>query len=216
MKYEAFFFDMDGTIIESGYGVMEGLTYALAKFGIDAGTKEDMRKCIGPPLFYSFTEYYGLSEDDANTAIKYYRDIYNKELLFKAPLYDGFYEMVEYLHDTGAKLSVVTSKPVVQAKQIAEHHGIMGFFDYVSAPTEAESANADKTQLINQAIEALGIEDKKTVVMVGDRKYDILGAVGAGVDSIGAVYGYGSREELREAGATYLVDRPIEVKDYAK
>ena len=137
-------------------------------------------------------------------AIKYYRAHYEKEGIFKAPLYDGVKEMLESLKAGGCTLMMVTSKPKVLAEVVAENNGIKDCFESIVGPSK-EDKNPSKTRLIREAMDSLGItdEDRAGIVMVGDRFYDIEAAVEVGVDSIGVLYGYGSEEELRKAGATY-------------
>ncbi|MBR5336426.1 MAG: HAD hydrolase-like protein [Lachnospiraceae bacterium] len=94
-------------------------------------------------------------------------------------------------------------------KLLIPHIGLDGFIDHIEAP-ELTDTSSDKTRLINKAVEALGLK-KDECLMIGDTKYDILGAVGAKVDSIGVTYGFGGEEELREAGATYIARDPAEI-----
>lgn len=211
-KYKYIFFDLDGTITQSEFGIIRSARVALEKIGIDSSfeSDDDMKKFIGPPLYNSFHDFYGMSEEDSEKAVKYYREYYEVSGLFDAPLYDGIRELVDKLFADGKKLFVVTSKPADIAKRIIEHFGLDSKFVCVIGPDRSERSPSKK-ELIERAISENSIVDKSKVVMIGDRKYDIEGANDAGVDSIGVLYGYGSYEELKTAGATYIVKIPKEI-----
>ena len=110
-KYKYIFFDLDGTITKSEFGIIRSARVALEKMGIDSSSEsdDDMKKFIGPPLFNSFHDFYGMSEEDAEKAVAYYREYYEVSGLFDAPLYDGIKELVDKLFAHGKKLFVVTS-----------------------------------------------------------------------------------------------------------
>lgn len=203
------FFDMDGTLIQSEFGIYESVLYALEQFGYQLEDQGILRKFIGPPLYNSFTEFLGFAPEDAEKAVAYYRDFYSREGIYKAPLYDGVREMLLELQAAGLRLACVTSKPDMFAKRVLEHHQITSCFEILAAP-KPEDHNSDKAPLLLRAMDELSI-DPAEVVMVGDRMYDINGANDAGVRSIGVLYGYGSEEELKEAGATELAKTPAEV-----
>ena len=211
-EYEYIFFDLDGTITQSEFGIIRSARVALEKMGVDSSSEsdDDMKKFIGPPLFNSFHDFYGMSEEDAEKAVTYYREYYEVSGLFDAPLYDGIKELVDKLFADGKKLFVVTSKPAEIAKRIIEHFGLDSKFVSVIGPDRSERSPSKK-ELIERAISENSIDDKSKVVMIGDRKYDIEGANEVGVDSVGALYGYGSYEELKTAGATYIVEVPEEI-----
>lgn len=202
-KYKYVFFDLDGTLTQSEFGIIESARKALEKFGIE-DDYENLKKFIGPPLYVSFHDRYGMNEEQCMDAIKYYRAHYEKEGIFKAPLYDGVKEMLESLKAGGCTLMMVTSKPKVLAEVVAENNGIKDCFEAIVGPSK-EDKNPSKTRLIREAMDSLNLTDgdRAEIVMVGDRFYDIEAAVEVGVDSIGVLYGYGSEEELRKAGATY-------------
>lgn len=202
-KYKYVFFDLDGTLTQSEFGIVESARKALDKMGIIDDDYENLKKFIGPPLYVSFHDRYGMNEELCMDAIKYYRAHYEKEGIFKAPLYDGVKEMLESLKKAGCTLMMVTSKPKVLAEVVAENNGIKDCFEAIVGPSK-EDKNPSKTRLIREAMDSLGLtdDDRTEIVMVGDRFYDIEAAVEVGVDSIGVLYGYGSEEELRKAGAT--------------
>ncbi len=203
------FFDLDGTLIQSEYGIFDAVLYALEKFDYRLEDRSVLRKFIGPPLFVSFTEYLGFAPADAEQAVVYYRDYYSRKGIYQSPLYDGVREMLQTLKDSGRRLALVTSKPEMFAKRVLDHREITPYFDLIAAPAP-EDHNSGKAPLLLKAMGELGI-DPAEVVMVGDRLYDINGANDAGVRSIGVLYGYGSAEELTEAGATVLAETPADV-----
>ena len=213
-EYKYIFFDLDGTITQSEFGIIKSARVALEKMGIntDKESDDDMKKFIGPPLYNSFCDFYNMSDEDAETAVKYYREYYEVDGLFDAPLYAGIKELIYKLYDEGKKLFVVTSKPAEIAKRIIEHFELDNKFIDVIGPDRSEKSPSKK-ELIERAISENDIADKGKVIMIGDRKYDIEGANAAGVDSIGALYGYGSYEELKTAGAAYIVKKPEEIAD---
>ncbi|SMC31316.1 phosphoglycolate phosphatase [Oscillospiraceae bacterium] len=209
--YDLVLFDLDGTLTQSEFGIFSSVQYALEKFGIHETDPKNLRRFIGPPLYVSFSEFYGLTGDDGELAVKYYREVYEKDGYKEAPVYDGIKDTLKALKAKGKRLMVVTSKPQEMADRVVENVGVAEFFDAVVGPGR-EMLSPSKTDLINKALKLAG-SDGKDAVMVGDRKFDIEGANGAGIDSVGVLYGYGSREELETAGSTYIVDTPAQILD---
>lgn len=216
-KYDYIFFDLDGTITQSEFGIIRSARYALSKMDIDTSNESDsqLQKFIGPPLHNSFTDYYGMSDEEADEAVRLYREFYEREGIFDAPLFEGIKEVAQSLSSQGKKLFVVTSKPQVSAQRIIEYFELNQYYTDIIGPDKSEKS-PKKKQLIERAISENGINDKALVIMIGDRKYDIEGADEAGVDSIGVLYGYGSLDELKEAGATYIAEHPLDILSIIK
>ena len=216
--YKYVFFDLDGTLTQSEFGIMEAAVRALNHFGIETPGREILKKFIGPPLYVSFHNLYGMSEEDSREAIRIYREYYVREGVYKAPLYPGIPEMLKELKEAGRTLVITTSKPETMAVTVAENEGISGFFDGIIGPA-LDERDPDKAILLNRALELLGLRRDGTVlpealescIMAGDRFYDIEAARKVGMDSIGVMYGYGSESELTAAGATYLVQNVNEI-----
>lgn len=209
--YNIALFDLDGTITRSDPGITESVISALERMQIPVGDPALLKRFIGPPLYDSFREFYGLSEEDAVRAVAYYREAYTQKGIFNAPLYDGVKKLLQNLHAKGIILFLVTSKPDDMARRVIAYHGIDEYFEEVIAPGRNEKS-PDKAQLIQRVIEYTGTEDLSSMVMIGDRKFDTNGAFDMGVDSIGVLYGYGSRREFEENHATFIVETPEEIE----
>ena len=208
-NYTAILFDLDGTIMDSGPGIMKSVQYALDHFGYPNEPEEKLRKFVGPSLMDSFTKLYGMNQSDAERAIALYREVYPTDGIFDATPYEGIEDVFRAIHASGRQLVLVTSKPHIYAERILEHFGFAPYFCYQTGP-ELGDHDSRKARLINKAVEELQLQ-KENCVMIGDRMFDIDGAVEAGVDSIGVTYGFGDRAELAHAGATYIVDSPKEI-----
>ena len=204
--YNYYLFDLDGTITQSEFGIIDSAVYALEKFNIKVEDRSSLKRFIGPPLFVTFHELYGFSEQDAEQAVVYFREFYNREGIYNAPLYDGVKETLEKLKAQGKKLAIATSKPKPLADVVIKHSGLWETFDAVIGPT-LEKKKVEKRDQILDALSALHVPEEGygEALMVGDRHYDIDAARDVGIDSVGVMYGYGSEEELTQAGATFLV-----------
>lgn len=212
MNYQYILFDLDGTITESGPGIMNSVEYALTKMGYEVKDKKELRKFIGPPLTDSMKKYYGMSEEDAAKSVVYYREYFAEKGIFENSVYDGLLDSLERLKAEGKVLVMATSKPEEYARRIAERFGFADYFTQICGAT-MDSSRIRKEDVIHYALETLGIfaEEKKRVLMVGDRNMDILGAKTNGLDSMGVLYGYGDREELEAAGADYIAETTADV-----
>lgn len=209
--YNTVLFDLDGTLTNPGRGITNSVAYALNKFGIETEDKKELYKFIGPPLLDSFMKYYGFSEEEAEMAIAYYREYFRDTGIFENEVYDGIPELLEEIRNSGRKIILATSKPEEFAKRILVHFGLDKYFDFAAGATMDSSRNK-KGDVIAYALKESGCSSENAV-MVGDRLHDILGAKENGLDSIGVLFGYGSREELENAGADYIAGT---VKDIIK
>lgn len=202
--YQYIFFDLDGTLTDPGIGITNSVAYALKKWNIEVADRSELYCFIGPPLVDSFMKYYGFSEEDANKAVEYYREYFSVTGLYENTIFDGTVKLLADLKAAGKKIVLATSKPQNFAETILNHFDIAKYFDAVAGAT-MDGTRSKKTDVILYALELCQIVDKSQVVMVGDREHDINGANNAGLDSIGVLCGYGDREELETAGATYIV-----------
>ena len=211
-KYQAILIDLDGTVIDSGPGIMESVQYALEKMGYEAADPETLRKFVGPSLIDSFTHLYSMSREDAEKATAYYREVYSTGNIFHFDIYEGIEHCLQELKKAGKRLILVTSKPHVFAERILAKSKLERYFEYQTGP-ELSDDSSQKVRLIEKAVLECGLKKEETI-MVGDTHFDIDGAVQAGIDSVGVTYGYGRGEELAEAGATYLVNSPEELASF--
>lgn len=209
-KYQYYLFDLDGTLTDSGMGITNSVKHALKKYGIEEQNMETLKKFIGPPLAESFQKYYGFSVEESKRAIGYYREYYQRDGIFENEVYDGIPELLETLKGAGKTLIVATSKPELFAEQILEHFKLAPYFDCIAGASMDES-RVDKAEVIAYALKKYGTEKKEGMVMIGDREHDIIGAKKNGLDSIGVLFGYGSREELEKARADHIVETPGEI-----
>ena len=213
--YQYIIFDLDGTLIKSEEGLFDSITYALEKSGVDPGDRKDMKRMIGPVLWESFQKFYNMSAEEADRANAYFVEAYEKEGIYNASVYEGVENMLETLRNAGRILLVVTAKPRDMAERVLNHTGIDQYFQAVIGPARGNK-KTDKGSLLKEALSFLaktGTDhfQKEQAVMVGDRMFDIQGAVETGIQSIGVLYGYGDRQELINAGATLLADTPADV-----
>ena len=170
---------------------------------------------IGPVLWESFQKFYNMSAEEADRANAYFTEFYDREGIYNASVYEGVVQMLEALRNAGRILLVVTAKPRDMAERVLNHTGIDKYFQAVIGPARGNK-KTDKGSLLREALSFLaktGTDhfQKEQAVMVGDRMFDMQGAVETGIPSIGVLYGYGDRQELINAGATLLADTPADV-----
>lgn len=211
--YKYVFFDLDGTLIDSEEGIVKSVIYALESVDFYDFSYPELRKFIGPALSYSFSNFFGFDDVKTNTAIKKYRERYELTGIYENKLYDGVKEMLDALKAKGKIIALATAKPRPYAIKILDYFEIGKYFDYVSAVL-LKGAPLEKKDIIGNALAALDILDKSAVAMIGDRKYDIIGAKSMGITAIGAGYGYGEHGELIEAGADYVFDSISSLKEF--
>lgn len=202
MMFKYVLFDLDGTLTDPGLGITNSVMNSLSKFGITVTDRSELYKFIGPPLMESFKKYYGMSDEDATKAIEYYREYFKVIGMTENEVYDGIPEMLAALKNRGQKIILATSKPEEFAIKILEYFDLLKYFDFVAGAT-MDGTRSEKSDVIKYAINEASISVDKAV-MVGDRKHDILGAIENNLPSIGVLFGYGSMEELSEAGANYI------------
>lgn len=205
--YKICLFDLDGTITDSAPGIVNSVIYALKKFGIEETDREKLLQFIGPPLTKSFHRFYGFTEEESWKAVEYYREYYAEKGIFECTVYEGLEDALKKIKESGRKILVATSKPEVYAKRIIEHFGLTKYFDYI-AGMELDGGRGKKAQVIEYALETCKIKNRDEVLMIGDREHDVFGAESLGIDCVGVLYGFGSREELEKAGAKYVISRP--------
>lgn len=214
MKYQYILFDLDGTVTNPEEGITKSFAYALEHMGIHVEDRSELRKVIGPPLLQSFDEFYHFTKEQAIEATAKYRERYGDVGWAENEVYDGVEEMLKTLSEAGAKLILATSKPERYAVQIMEHFGLAKYFTMLCGADDYAKDRSTKEQVIRYALEQNGITDIGEVVMVGDRKYDVVGASVFGIPTVGVLYGFGDEEELKAAGAAHIVATPQELLSY--
>ena len=211
--YKYCFFDLDGTITDPRVGITSAVAYALERYGIRVEDKDTLTPFIGPPLNESFMVYFGFSEPESFRAVEVYREYYRDRGIFENVLYPGMDALLQRLCAAGTQVVMATSKPEVFARQIAEHYRIDGYFASITG-SELDGRRVAKHEVIAAAMERMGMTDAAGAVMIGDRMHDVLGAQKNGMETVGVLYGYGTLEELTDAGADHIVTTVPALEEY--
>jgi phosphoglycolate phosphatase len=210
MHYKTILFDLDGTITDSGEGIINSVSYALKKMNLPITDKKKLYSFIGPPLNDSFRTFYQLDESSVEQAVNYYRENYQLKGMYENHIYAGIVELLTTLKNAGCHMYIATSKPEVYAKQILDHFDLSGYFTGIYGAS-LDSKRSKKSDVIRYALTSANIVELKEVVMIGDRSHDILGAKENHLASIGVLYGFGDQAELETADADYLATTPAEI-----
>lgn len=197
MKYTSILFDLDGTLTDSGEGIINCAILALEHFGCPIPSREALRVFVGPPLRDSFIRH-GVPEDKAEEAIAIYRSRYIPIGKYENTPYPGIREMLEELNRLGYKLYVATSKPEGMSKDILNHFDLAKYFTAICGAT-MDASRSSKEAVIAYLLETTG--EAGSMVMVGDTKFDIIGAAEHNIPAIGVSWGYGQVAEMEAVGA---------------
>lgn len=204
-------FDLDGTLTDPKEGITKSVQHALAHFGIAVDDLDSLIPFIGPPLTDSFEMFYGFTHEQALEGVCVYREYFTQRGWRENQEYAGVREMLRALKTAGFSLSVATSKPEVFALRILDYFHLTDYFDVVGG-ADLDGTRIRKADVIRYTLGRAGVSQSgqalEQVAMVGDREHDILGAKAVGIESVGVLYGYGSREELEAAGADALAEQP--------
>ncbi len=212
MNYKNFLFDLDGTLVDSYMGVTNAIFHSLTYYPeIPTPTREDLRVFIGPPLYVSYTKHFGMDGKTANEAIARYREYYSVKGKYECELFDGLRELLQELKANGKNVVMATSKPEVFAKDIAKHHKIDKYFDYICG-ADMGGPISEKEQVIAHLLDISGYEKSETV-MIGDTLFDVEGADKNGIGCITVTYGYGKRKELEKSSALAVLDTVKELAE---
>ena len=209
--FKYIFFDLDGTLTDSAEGITKCVQYALESRSIKVPDLNTLRPFIGPPLIESFMKFYGMTEEEARLCTAKYRERFKDTGIYENKVYPGVPEMLARLKANGFTLAVATSKPVEFARRVTDYFNLSQYFDYICGPDLTGSHLPAKADVIADAMQKLGVSDKSEVLMVGDRSQDVIGALKCGIACAGALYGYGGRKELNDAGCTIFVDTPEDI-----
>lgn len=207
MFAKAVLFDLDGTLTDSGEGIINCAVFAMERLGIPVPPREELGVFVGPPLWDTFRQF-GVPTDRVDEAVEIFRSRYVPIGKFENTPYPGIREVLEVLRAQGRKLYVATSKPEVTAREILEHFNLSRYF------TEICGASVDKTRSSKEDVIAylLSLDAcKEHSVMVGDTAFDVIGAAAHGIPTIGAAWGYGKTEDMVSAGAAAIAQTPEEL-----
>ena len=209
-NFHTLLFALDGTLTDSTEGILGCLVYAIERMGFEV--PEDTNKFLGPPIRQSFAEFLGMNGEQVDEAVRIFRERYSDTGLFENRVYDGITGMLERLKSGGKRLMVATSKPQVYAVRIFERSGLAQYFEIVGG-AELDGSRDYKDQVIEYVLAKAGITDRSSVLMIGYRRQDVLGAHKTGLKCMGILWGFGSMEELTQAGADYIARTPQEAAD---
>ena len=214
MRYKNIIFDFDGTVCDTGIGIMKSAKYALESFGYTVGDDLNELSCfIGPPLLVTFQEHYGAQPQEAEELVKKYRERYTDTGLFESELYGGMIRLLSALKKDGFQIGIASSKPQPFIERLLKHFDIFDYFDAVSGVTFAADC-VPKSDIIADCMAKLNASPEDTL-MVGDKRFDIEGARLNGIDSAGVLWGYGTKFELIEAGAKFIAEKPADIESIA-
>lgn len=205
--YSLIIFDLDGTLSDPYPGIARSIRYALEKMGRPVPPVEILKLFIGPPLHHSFQEHSLFSREEADEAVQFYRERYTEKGLYENELYPGISELLLSLKEKDCKLGVATSKPIAFAERILSHFQISHIFDYIEGAS-LDGSYSDKKDIISSVLLHFREYEKKNILMIGDRKYDVIGANHSGIDSAAVLYGYGTEDEFfqtADSSPTYLI-----------
>ena len=197
MTKKAIFFDLDGTLTDSGEGIMNCAALALEHFGLPVPDREQMRVFVGPPLDQTFIRF-GVPADRTDEAIAVFRSRYRTVGKFENFPYPGIRETLQTLKEQGHRLFVATSKPEVLANEVLNHFDLARYFEQIAGAT-LDGSRSPKADVITYLLGLTG--DVGQTLMVGDTAFDVIGAAAHGIPTIGVSWGYGTVEDMEEAGA---------------
>jgi len=199
---KAIFFDLDGTLTDSGEGIINCATLALSHFGLPIPSREAMRVFVGPPLRDTFVKF-GVPEDRVEEAITVFRSRYVPIGKYENTPYPGVTGLLANLRDRGYRMYVATSKPETMAVDILTKFGLAEYFDEICGAT-MDGSRDEKSQVIAYLLSKIG--SRTQAVMVGDTAFDVIGAAAHGIPTVGVSWGYGSADDMKKAGAAAIAD----------
>ena len=208
MKYKVILFDLDGTLTDPHVGICSCINHALSYYGMEKPFSE-LTKYIGPPLLDSFAEMVG--PENAQDATKYYRERFSTVGLYENEIYPNVKETLAALKEKGYILCTASSKPQIYVEKILHHFDIAQYFTIIGGAS-IDGKISEKDQVIQLVLEEIKAE-KSTTVMVGDTRFDLIGAEMMGLDAIGVTYGFGPREELMQYPHVALIDDITQIFD---
>ena len=206
-------FDLDGTLTNPQEGITKCVQHALKAFQIDEPDLEKLIPFIGPPLIQSFMDFYGFTEDQARQAVAVYRERFGTVGLFENFPYPGIQEMLKQLQAQGKILAVASSKPGVYVHRILEKFELAQYFQVIEG-SNLDGTRVDKKEVIAEVLAQLGNPSSDQLLMIGDRKFDVIGAREMGFGCVGVRFGFSAPGELEESGALYIAETVDDLTKY--
>ena len=212
MAQKAIFFDLDGTLTDSGEGIINCARLALNHFGIPSPSDQEMRVFVGPPLRDTFAKF-GVPEDGIEKAMVIFRERYNPIGIFENTPYPGIHELLQKLRDDGHRLFLATAKPEVMAQRVLDKFEMTQYFEMICGATLDHSRDSKSAVIAHLLAQ---VPDVENVYMIGDTAYDVVGAAAHGIPTIGVAWGYGKEEDMVSAGAVAIAHTMDQLYDLLK
>lgn len=209
--FKYIFFDLDGTLTDPAQGITNSFIHALKYFGIEIPSYETLCSFIGPPLVDTFKTQFGFDEEKAQLGVKKYREYFADKGLFENSVYLGIESLLKDLIDNGKHLIVATSKPEEYSIRILEKFGLSKYFEHICG-SNMDETRSKKDEVLKYALEKAGISDCSSVLMIGDRMHDIIGAHIHNIKACAVMFGYGNLEEFKANHADYIANNIEELK----
>ena len=204
-KYKYLFFDLDGTLVDTGEGIINSVFYCAEKLDIKGVTYDVAKQFVGPPLVDSFMKHFGFDKEKATLCAKTFREYYADKGKFECEAYENMIDVLKELKNRGYVLYVATSKPTVFAQEILDKLEMSQYFVEVVG-SNLDNTRSKKVEVINYIIEKYDLNPNQCL-MIGDKNSDINGAKQANIDSLGVLYGYGDYEEISNANPTIIIEK---------
>jgi phosphoglycolate phosphatase len=211
-KYDVVFFDLEGTLVDPGPGAIEAARYALSRMGIMEASRYRLRRLIGPPLEEAFSLYYNMAPLEAERAADHYSQHYLEYGMAENSLYDGVRRMLALLRQSRTGLVAVSCRDGIYVSRLMRQFALAPSF-ITARGRSVTGARTSKEQIVGDLLEELPVLEGKNMVLVGDREDDVLAARALGLPCVAAGYGFGSSEELRNAGPDTVVGSVEELSE---
>lgn len=209
LPFETVIFDLDGTIAQSAPGVFQCVIEALERMNKPIPNEQTLRKFIGPALCHSFMHFCNMTQEEADIGVAHFRDAYINGGIYNNRTFPFIMDLLYDLKEHGIQICIATSKPEPMAKIVLEHLNITPLLDYI-AGADLDERHSDKTELIQKVLTYCNTAPEHAV-MIGDTHFDAHGAKKANTNFIGVLYGYGTREEMEQEGATQFAETVAEL-----
>ncbi|MCX5774686.1 MAG: HAD hydrolase-like protein [Fusobacteria bacterium] len=204
-NYKLYLFDLDGTLTDSKKGLEEAIRFAAKKIkGVEIPDFM-IDEFLGPPLEVSFSQFLHMTQEETCKAIECFKDYYiDKGMLYGNKVYEGIEGVLQTLKREKKLVALATSKPLNQGIKVLEHFNLKHYFDFIGAASD-DGKIKEKSDVIATVVEAFPKIKVSEMLMIGDRKYDVIGAKEHSIACAGVEYGYAYPGELEAAGAKYIV-----------